>query len=119
LTKQQGQITPDTLAFEAAWRDLNRRSAVLWFLLFGCLPGIFLLGYLLNDLLQQDAPILAVGLAWMAGIAWAGGRMASFVCPRCGRAFFENWYFFKPLRGSCAYCNLPRRAKNLPPATSG
>lgn len=110
---------PDMLTFEAAWRDLDRRSRILWVLLFGAIPGIFLLGYLLNDLLKQDAPILAVVLAWMAGIAWAGIRMASFACPRCGRAFFENWYFFKPLRHDCASCHLLRRAKDLPPAASG
>ena len=109
---------PNTLSFEAAWRDLDRRSAILWFLLFGGIPGIFFLGYLLNDLLHQGAPILAVVLAWMAGIAWAGVRMASFACPRCSRAFFENWYFFKPLRRSCAFCGLQRRAKDLPPVAS-
>jgi hypothetical protein len=107
---------PDTLSFEGAWRDLDRRSTMLWFLLLGAIPGIFLLRYLLNDLLQQDAPIVAVVLAWMIGIAWAGSRMASFACPRCARAFYENWYFFKPLRRSCAYCSLQRRAKGLPPA---
>ena len=109
---------PTTLSFEAAWRDLDRRSAILWFLLFGGIPGIFLLAYLLNDVLHQGAPMLAVVLAWMAGIAWAGVRMASFACPRCGRAFFENWYFFKPLRRSCAHCSLQRQAKDLPPASS-
>jgi hypothetical protein len=109
---------PDTLSFEAAWRDLDRRATILWFLLLGAIPGVFLLGYLLNDLLQQDAPILAVVLAWMTGIAWAGSRMASFACPRCARAFYENWYFFKPLRRSCAYCSLQRRAKGIPAASS-
>ncbi|HKW39247.1 MAG TPA: hypothetical protein VJO54_15725 [Burkholderiales bacterium] len=109
----------NALSFEAAWRDLDRRSAILWLLLFGGIPGIFFLGYLLNDLLQQDAPILPIVLAWMVGIAWAGGRMAGFACPRCGRAFFENWYFFKPLRRSCAFCSLQRRAKDLPPAPGG
>jgi len=28
---------------------------MLWLLLFACLPGVFLLAYLLNTLLQQDA----------------------------------------------------------------
>src|SRR5690348_703851 len=106
---------PVTLSFEAAWRDLDRRSTILWILLFGAIPGIFFLGYLLNDLLRQDAPILAVVLAWMVGIAWAGSRMASFACPRCGRAFYENWYFFKPLRRNCAFCGLQKRANDLPP----
>jgi ribosomal protein S27AE len=53
----------------------------------------------------------------MAAIAWAGFRMASFACPRCGQAYFENWYFFKPLRNSCAHCSLMRWAKDdAPPA---
>jgi hypothetical protein len=105
---------PTTLSFEAAWRDLDRRSTTLWVLLFGCLPGVLVLAYLVNDLLLQDAPILFVALAWMAAIAWAGGRMASFACPRCGGVFFENWYFFKPLRRGCAHCNLQRWAKDAP-----
>ena len=105
---------PINPSLEAAWRDLNRRSAILWLLLFGCIPGMFLLAYLLNDLLLQDAPFLIVALAWMAAIAWAGSRMAGFACPRCSGAFFENWYFFKPLRRSCAHCSLPRWAKNTP-----
>ena len=106
---------PTGLSFEAAWRDLNRRSTILWLLLFGCIPGMFLFAYLLNDLLLQDAPILVVALAWMAAIAWAGSRMASFECPRCSGVFYENWYFFKPLRRSCAHCSLPRWAKDTPP----
>jgi len=106
---------PTSLSFEPAWRDLKRRSTVLWLLLFACIPGMFLLAYLLNDLLHQEAPFPVVALAWMAPIAWAGSRMAAFACPRCSGAFFENWYFFKPLRSSCAHCNLPRWAKNTPP----
>ncbi len=106
---------PASLSLDAAWRDLKRKSAVLWLLLFGCIPGVLLLTYLLNHMLLQDAPLLLVGLAWMTTVAWAGSRMASFVCPRCSRAFFENWYFFKPLRRSCAYCSLTRGAKDMPP----
>src|ERR1700704_2487395 len=111
---------PTNRSLEAAWRDLNRRSGLLWLLLFGSIPGMFLLAYLLNDFLHQEAPFLVVALAWMGAIAWAGGRMASFSCPRCNRAFFENWYFFKPLRQKCAHCSLTRRAKEMPPpAASG
>src|SRR5437899_12885993 len=104
---------PASLSFDAAWRDLNRRSATLWFLLFGCIPGMFFLAYLLNDLLLQDAPLLLVALAWVTSVAWAGSRMASFVCPRCSRAFFENWYFFKPLSPTCAYCSFPGGPKAM------
>jgi hypothetical protein len=106
---------PTNPSLEAAWRDLNRRSAILWLLLFGCVPGMFLLAYLLNDLLLQEAPFLVVGLAWIAAITWAGSRMAGFACPRCGRAFFDDWYFFKPLRRNCAHCSLTKWSKELPP----
>jgi hypothetical protein len=108
-----------SLSFDAAWRDLHRRSAILWALFFGCLPGTFLLAWLLNDLLLQDASLLLVAFAWMAAIAWAGNRMATFACPRCSKAFFENWVFFKPLRRNCAHCSLPRWSKDAPPAATG
>ena len=96
------------LALEAAWRE------ALWLIKDGICT------YLLNTLLQQDASFPVVGLVWMAAIAWAGYRMASFACPRCGAAFFETWYFFKPLRSSCAHCDLARWAKdNAPPPAPG
>jgi len=104
-------MTPN-LAFEAAWRDLDRRAKVLWWLLFACLPGVFLLVYLFGALLHQDESFPVVGFVWMAANGWAGWRMASFACPRCGAAFFENWYFFKPLRSNCAHCDLVRWAKD-------
>jgi len=106
---------PSNPSLQAAWRDLNVRSTILWLLFFGFIPGMFLLSYLLNDVLFQEAPFRVVALAWMGTIAWAGSRMASFACPGCSRAFFENWYFFKPLRRNCAHCNLTRPAKEMPP----
>jgi hypothetical protein len=98
------------VSFEAAWRDLNRRSAILWLLLFGCVPGMLLLVAPLSDLFFRDGPflVLVVALAWMPAIAWAGSRMASFACPRCARAFFEDRHFFWPLSRGCAHCQLPR-----------
>jgi hypothetical protein len=108
------------LSFDAAWRDLNRRSAVLWLMFFGCIPGMLLIAYLLSDLFSRDGPfMLVVALAWMPAIAWAGSRMASFACPRCTRTFFEERHFFWPLRRGCAHCHLPRSAKDIPPAALG
>jgi hypothetical protein len=98
-------------SFDAAWRELNRKSATLWLLLFGCVPAMFLLAYLRNDLLFPEEAFLVIALAWLPAIAWAGCRMARFACPRCARAFFEDWHFFWPLKRSCAHCKLPRRAK--------
>ena len=110
-----------SVSFEAAWRDLNRRSAILWLLFFGCIPGMLLLVDPLSDLFFRDGPflVLVVALAWMPAIAWAGSRMASFICPRCTRAFFEDRYFFWPLKRGCAHCHLPKWAKDIPPAAIG
>jgi hypothetical protein len=107
------------LSFEAAWRDLNRRSAILWLLFFCCIPGILLLVYPLSNLFSQDGPFLVLALAWMPAIAWAGSRMASFVCPRCIGAFFDDRYFFWPLRRACAHCHLARWAEDVPLAAIG
>jgi len=115
MTQADAVSVTTNLRFEPAWRDLHRRSKVLWLLLFACIPGVFLLAYVLNTLLLQDASFPVIGLAWMGAIAWAGFRVSSFACPRCGRAFFENWYFFKPLRSNCAHCHLARWAKDVAP----
>jgi len=108
-----------SLSFESAWRDLSRRSTILWLLLIGCIPGIFLLVFPLSDLFLQEEPFVFVALAWMPAIAWAGSHMASFACPRCTRVFFEDRRFFWPLGRRCAHCHLPRWAKDALPAASG
>jgi hypothetical protein len=108
-----------SLSFKSAWRDLNRKSAILALLLLTGIPGIFLLVYRRGDLFLQEGPFLVVALAWMPAIAWAGSRIASFACPRCAKGFFEEHRFFWPLGLSCAHCRLPRWAKDAPPATGG
>ena len=110
-----------SLLFESAWRDLNRRSAVLWLVLLGCVPGILLLVDPLSELFFRDGPflVLVVALAWMPAIAWAGSRMASFICPRCTGAFFNDRVFFWPLRRACAHCHLQKWAKDISLAAVG
>jgi hypothetical protein len=96
-----------TLSSEAAWHDLKRRSTKLWRLVSACLP-VFALAYVLGLVLAQSWIYPVAALAWLAAIGWAGLQMAGFACPGCGGLFFENWYFFKPLRRQCARCGLPK-----------
>jgi hypothetical protein len=91
----------------AAWGDLKRRSTMLWRLLFACLP-VFVAAYVLGLVLMQPWLYPVVAFAWLAAVGWVGYRMAAFSCPGCGGAFFETWYFFKPLRRACARCGLAR-----------
>src|SRR5438477_2928324 len=65
----EGRIVPARPSFKTAWRDLNRRSMTLWLLFFGCIPGMFLLAYVVNDLLLPEEPFLVVTLAWMPATA--------------------------------------------------
>jgi hypothetical protein len=105
-----------TLPSDSAWRDLERRSATLWRLLAASLP-VFFVAYVIGHLLAQPWLNPVVALAGLGAIGRVGARMAAFACPGCGGAFFENWYFFKPLRRRCAQCNLPREATtDAPPA---
>jgi hypothetical protein len=97
------------VAPEEAWRLLRRDSQVLWWVLFASLPGIFVVSLLLlAGALRQNEFLPLVTFAFVAAIGVAGLRVARFTCPRCGKPFFESWYFFQLLRRECAHCRLPR-----------
>jgi len=94
-----------------AWIALRRRSRVLSLLLFASVPGIFLFSWLLDGVLRQSLLLPLITIAFLAAIGVAGLRVARFACPRCGKPFFENWYFFQLLRRECAYCGLRREGR--------
>lgn len=98
------------LAPGEAWRGLRRDSRILWWLLFASLPGMFLFSWLFVGLPRQSVLLLLVTLAFLAAIGVAGLRVARFACPRCGKPFFETWYFFQLLRTECAHCRLRRES---------
>jgi hypothetical protein len=104
LSAESARVAPDE-----AWRLLRRDSRILWWLLAASLPGIFVVSLLLLDgALRQGALLPLVTFAFVAAIGVAGLRVARFACPRCGRPFFETWYFFQLLRRECAHCGLRR-----------
>lgn len=105
LPAESGHIVPDEV-----WRDLRRRSRLLWWVLAASLPSIFLFSWLLDDALRPSLLLPLLTLAFVTAIGVAGLRVARFACPRCGRPYFESWYFFQLLRRECAYCGLPRKS---------
>ena len=99
------------MAADEAWRALRRDSQILWWLLFASLPGIFVVsGLLLAGALRQNALLPLVTFAFVAAIGAVGVRIARFACPRCGKPYFETWYFFQLLRRACVHCGLPRQS---------
>ncbi len=97
---------------DEAWRSLRRDSRILWWLLAASLPGIFVvfLLLLLDGVLRQGAVLPLVTLLFVAAIGVAGLRVARFACPRCGKPYFETWYFFQLLRRECVHCHLRRES---------
>jgi hypothetical protein len=93
-----------------AWRALRARSRLLWFMLFASLPGMFLFSWLLGGALRQSLLWPLVTFVFVTAIGVAGLRVARFACPRCGKPFFENFYFLKLLRMECAHCGLARES---------
>jgi len=109
-------VSSSRVAPNEAWRVLRRRSRLLWWLLSASLPGIFFFAWLLDGVLRPSLLLSLLTLAFVVAIGVAGLRVASFVCPRCGKPFFESWYFFQLLRRECAYCGLRRE---VPPDREG
>ena len=100
---ESGRVAPDE-----AWRGLRRDSRILWWILFASVPGMFLSSWLLDGVLRQSLVWPLTTLAFLTAIGAAGLRVARFACPRCGKPFFETWYFFQLLRSECAHCGLRR-----------
>jgi ribosomal protein L37E len=98
------------MVLDEAWRALRRDSQILRWLLLASLPGIFVVfcWLLLVGAPRQSAVLPLVTFAFVAAIGVVGLRVARFACPRCGKPFFESWYFFQLLRRECAHCGLPR-----------
>jgi len=75
----------------------------------------------LNDLLLQEAPFLAVGLAWMGrspGLEADGELRVS----RCSRAFFGELVPLQAAQAKLRHCSLTPVAKEKqmpPPAATG
>lgn len=105
MSSKSGRVRPD-----APWSVLRCRTRLLWWMLFASLPGMFLFTWLLDGAIPQRLSWPLVTFAFVAAIGVAGLRVARFACPRCGKPFFENWYFFKPLRAECAHCGLARES---------
>ena len=99
------------MSSDEAWCALRRRSRLLWWVLLSSVPGIFLFAWLLDGVLRPGALVPLLTLAFLTAIGVAGLRVASFACPRCGKPFFETWYFFQLLRSECAYCGLRREKR--------
>jgi hypothetical protein len=107
LPAESARVAPDE-----AWRVLRRDSQILRWLLLASLPGIFVVFYwlLLDGAPRESVVLPLVTFAFVAAIGLVGLRVARFACPRCGKLYFESWYFFQLLRRECVHCGLARES---------
>lgn len=45
---------------------------------------------------------------WVIGFVHTGFRLNAFLCPRCGKRYFGNWFYCNHLRKTCDHCGLPK-----------
>jgi hypothetical protein len=92
-------VTEEGLRYVAAWRDLNRRSSVL-FCLF-----VLLIVPAATPLPQPWG--MAAMLPWVMGVVGLGLWYRAFCCPRCGERFSgkKRTRLAPPF---CTSCGLPR-----------
>ena len=66
---------------------------------------------------QMPLPVLAWGSGILLSVAMAAvlaGRIRAFICPKCGRSFYErNDQNFNHFRRSCIHCGLKLNGQNL------
>jgi ribosomal protein L37E len=91
--------------YQAAWADLRLRGHIWLAVTLGFVPGVPLLTAAIETIFRVDA-FFWIGIAWMATFVGAAWHRTTFPCPRCGRAFFFNW-FQNPFARRCMHCGLP------------
>lgn len=72
------------------------------------LPGVIILDTTLNWFFESTIPVAMIAIAWMVFFVFAGYRMSSFPCPRCGKQFFYKFPIHNPLAQRCMHCNWPK-----------
>jgi hypothetical protein len=94
--------------YRAAWRDLNRRSAIFWTVFLTYLPGVgsvvFVSGLLYGEAAKPFTPCIALG--WLAAFIAAGYYRGIFRCPRCGERFFRSDEWHNTFTSRCLNCDL-------------
>lgn len=104
-------------AYYVAWREMRRRRAWVWGALLGLLPG-FGLAMAVTAVLQSEAALAILGIAAFLPFFVAYFRFNYWPCPRCGKAFFVDFFGFHAFTDECRRCDLPLYAP-CDPATQG
>ncbi len=93
-------------AYYGAWLEKRRRRAWVWLTLLAVLPGMGL-AMAITALIQSGAALIILGLAAFVPYVVAAHRLFYWKCPRCGKAFFIDFFGVHLFTDECRRCDLP------------
>jgi len=77
--------------------------------------AIALIAYQIQGRTNKLVDLTLIVAFVMCGFAYFIGMMVTILweCPRCGRPYNLNWFFFIPFMPNCAHCGLPFGTKEI------
>jgi len=98
------------MATPNAWDVYRKRRNLALFAFFGYVPVVSVIAFLSIRLFSTLTPAFVVAIAWMVFFVIAGNLSLRFPCPRCGKWFFEKWWYYNTFARRCVHCGLPKYA---------
>ena len=92
------------------WDEYRKRRNLAWFAFLGYVPVVFGVGMFSVRLLSTLTPVFVVAIAWMVFFIITANRALRYPCPRCGKWFFEKWWYHNSFARRCVHCGLPKYA---------
>ncbi len=96
------------------WGEYRKRRNVALFAFIGYVPIVFAIALLSIRLFSTFTPAFVVAFAWMAFVLIASNLVARFRCPRCGKPFFAQWWYYNSFARRCVHCGLRKYADPSP-----
>jgi predicted RNA-binding Zn-ribbon protein involved in translation (DUF1610 family) len=90
------------------WAAYRTRRRLFYFAVLGYLPGVVVIGVILNHLFNSEYPVSAVAIAWMIFCGVSTRRFLAVRCPRCGKPFVQRSSFSNVFARKCVNCGLPK-----------
>ncbi|MCA1594036.1 MAG: hypothetical protein LC754_15565 [Acidobacteria bacterium] len=99
-------------SYRAQWAEYRKRSIIVWSVFLTYIPGAIIIGGSLYRLTGSDSFIPMTAFAWMAAFAITNFYRMNWKCPRCGKAFFQKWWYGNNFARKCVHCGLPKWAES-------
>jgi hypothetical protein len=87
-------------------REYYLRNAIFWGLFVSYIPGVWIIGSLLQQGLGINAGFGIAAIGFMAGWLVVGIWRISWQCPRCHNRFYFKWWYGNTFTTKCVHCGF-------------